>query len=86
MSEERINIIGYYFLLVIGLILSCYAIYSLITGYANGFKFHIWNIQVFDTEALIVNIAYLVLCALLIFAGIRGVKRKRNEAKWGRRD
>lgn len=79
MNEKKTNIIGYYLLLVVGLVLLCYAMYSLITGYFNGFKFHIWNIQVFGNEALVVNMAYLIGCGLLVFAGIKGVLNEKNK-------
>ena len=55
-----------------------YAIYSLVTGYSYGFRFHVWDLQLSGIKALIVNIAYLILCMLLVFVGLRGII---NESK-----
>jgi len=48
-------------LLIIGIILLIYPIYMLITGYSSGFQFHIWNLQLSGTKAIIANISYSIL-------------------------
>ena len=79
MEESTNNKQGNYIFIVIGSFMLLYAIYQLITGYSNGFQFHIWNLELRGTEALIINITFIVACSLLIYSSLRSINNENNK-------
>ena len=65
---------GGYYIAFIGFALLGYALIKLFSGITSGFEFHIWNIELRGSEALIVTGAYILVCVGLIVIGLRNIK------------